>query len=173
MRAAVLTCGRRCSHPRHRAGVRTSGSEASSFPRAGTGRKGDSAHHRNRGNRPLIVAVVSPAGAKVAAKDVFELAKWVPAEQAEPVLLGAGFEPDPGADRSAVSEARSSGLRLVNDPSREAWNYPHWLGWLQWTMQKAGVRGAGPLGSTLTAASCSERSQRTRWFGSTCLRLPS
>jgi hypothetical protein len=98
-----------------------------------------------------VATIVSPGGAKVAAKDVFELAKWVPAEQPSLYYWVPPSSLTQAQINSAVSEARSSGLRLVNDPSREAWT---WLiGWdgSQWTLQKAGVPGALPLGSKLTA----------------------
>ena len=98
-----------------------------------------------------VATIVSPAGAKVAAKDVFELAKWVPAEQPSLYFWVPPSNLTQAQINSAVSAARSSGMRLVDDPSRESWT---WLiGWdgSQWTLQKAGVRGAFPLGGKLTA----------------------
>ena len=98
-----------------------------------------------------VATVVSPAGAKVAAKDVFELAKWVPAKKPSLYFWTPASHLTQAQITSVASEARSSGLRLVNDPSREAWNdLISWDG-SQWTLQKAGVRGAEPLGATLTA----------------------
>jgi hypothetical protein len=98
-----------------------------------------------------IAAVVSPAGAKVAAKDVFELAKWTPAKKPNLYFWAPVSHLTQAQITAAVSEARLSGVRLVNDPSREAWS--HLISWdgSQWTMQKAGVRGADPLAATLTA----------------------
>jgi hypothetical protein len=95
--------------------------------------------------------VVSPAGAKVAAKDVFELAKWVPAKKPNLYFWVPVSQLTQAQITAAVSEARLSGVRLVNDPSREAWSYL--IGWdgSQWTTQRAGVRGADPLAATLTA----------------------
>jgi hypothetical protein len=98
-----------------------------------------------------IATVVSPAGAKVAAKDVFELAKWVPAKKPSLYFWTPASNLNPEQIASAVSAARSSGLRLVHDPAREAWNYLiSWDG-SKWTMRKAGIRGEDPLGATLTA----------------------
>jgi hypothetical protein len=102
-------------------------------------------------NRSLA-AVVSPAGAQVVAKDLFELTKWVPAHR---TILNLWVPPSNLTQEkiaAVVTEARSSGLRLVRDPSRQAWT---WLiGWdgTQWTLQKAGVRGSEPLGPTFAAA---------------------
>ena len=98
-----------------------------------------------------VASVVSPAGAKVAAKEVFELAKWVPAERPSLYFWVPPSNLTQPQLISAVSEARSSGIRLVNDPSLEAWNdLISWDG-SQWIMRKAGVRGADALGPTLTA----------------------
>jgi hypothetical protein len=98
-----------------------------------------------------IGTVVSPAGAKVAAKDVFELAKWIPAKKPNLYFWVPVSQLTQAQITAAVSEARLSGVRLVNDPSREAWS--HLISWdgSQWTLQKAGVRGADPLAATLTA----------------------
>ena len=96
--------------------------------------------------------VVSPAGAKVAAKDIFELAIWVPAEKPSLYFWVPASNLTLAQITSAVSEARSSGIRLVDDPSREAWSdLISWDG-SQWTLQKTGVRGTQALGATLTAA---------------------
>ena len=102
-------------------------------------------------NRSLAT-VVSPAGAKVSPKEVFELSKWVPAEKPSLYFWTPASHLTQAQVASAVSEARSSGIRLVNDPSLEA--YTHLISWdgAQWTLQKAGVRGADPLGASLTSA---------------------
>jgi hypothetical protein len=101
--------------------------------------------------------VVSPAGASVAAKEVFELSQWVPAEKA-----GANFwVPRSSLDQSqidaAIREVKSSGVRLVTDPSMQSWS--HLIRWDggQWTLEKAGVRGGDPLGTTLSAAVLKEK----------------
>jgi hypothetical protein len=102
-------------------------------------------------NRSLAT-VVSPAGAKVAAKEVFELSKWVPAEKPSLYFWVPISHLTQTQIASAVSAARSSGIRLVNDPSLEPWT--HIISWdgSQWTLQKAGDRSADPLGETLTSA---------------------
>lgn len=64
-----------------------------------------------------IATVVSPAGAKVAAKDIFELAKWVPAERQSLYFWVPASKLTQAQIASAVSEVRSSGVRMVNDPS--------------------------------------------------------
>jgi Caspase domain len=98
-----------------------------------------------------VAKVVSPVGAKVAPKDIFELTKWVPAERPALYFWVPPSTLSQAQITSAVTEARSSGIRLVNDPSLEAWtDLISWDG-SQWTVRKAGVRGADSLGSTLTA----------------------
>jgi Caspase domain len=95
--------------------------------------------------------VISPAGAKVTPKEVFELSTWVPAEKPSLYFWVPASHLTQAQIASAVSEVRSSGMRLVNDPSLETWT--HLISWdgAQWTIQKAGVRGADPLGATLSA----------------------
>jgi hypothetical protein len=102
-------------------------------------------------NRSLAT-VVFPAGAKVAAKEVFELSKWVPAEKPSLYFWVPTSHLTQAQIASAVSVARSSGIRLVNDPSLEPWS--HLVSWdgSQWTLRKAGDRSADPLGVTLTSA---------------------
>jgi hypothetical protein len=107
------------------------------------------------------VATVSPAGAKVAAKDVFELSKWVPAQKPAVYFWVPASSLTQAQIASAVSEARSSGVRLVNDPSLEAWtDLVSWDG-SHWTLQKAGVRGADVLGATLTAGLLKQKIAKT------------
>ena len=93
-----------------------------------------------------VATVVSPTGAKVAVKDVFEMAKWVPAEQPSVYFWVPASNLTQAQIASAVSEVRSSGVRLVSDPSLEAWTYL--IGWdgSQWMVQKAGA-GRRPLRS--------------------------
>ena len=72
-------------------------------------------------------SVVSPAGAKVAAGDVFELTKWVPAEQAP---LHVWMWPSNLSIQEVVAAAdavSSSGVSIVSDPAEEAWT--HVLSW--------------------------------------------
>jgi hypothetical protein len=107
------------------------------------------------------VAAATPAGAKISPKDVFELSKWVPAEKPAVHFWVPASSLTQAQIVSAVSEARSSGVRLVNDPSLEAWtDLVSWDG-SQWTLQKAGVRGAELLGPTLTAGLLQQKIART------------
>jgi hypothetical protein len=102
-------------------------------------------------NRSTAI-VVSPPGAKVAAKDIFELAKWVPAEKPSLYFWVPASNLTVAQINSALSEARSSGIRLVDDPSRETWSdLISWDG-SQWTLQQSGVRATQTLGAALTAA---------------------
>jgi Caspase domain len=98
-----------------------------------------------------VATIVSPAGTRVAVKDLFQLAKWVPAHQ---TILNLWVPPSSltqGQIAAAVQEARSSGLGLVEDPSGQAWTWLiSWDG-KQWMLQKAGVGGSEPLGPALTA----------------------
>jgi hypothetical protein len=99
-----------------------------------------------------VATVVSPVGAKVAAKQVFELAKWIPAEKPSLYFWLPASNLTQSQLTSAMTEVRSSRVQLVKDPSLEAWT--HMVSWdgVQWNLQKAGTRGAEPLGPTLAAA---------------------
>ncbi len=96
--------------------------------------------------------VVSPAGARVAAKDVLELTSWVPADPSSLYFWVPASNLSEAQIGSAIQEARSAGLKLVSDPSQQPWS--HLIRWdgSQWTLEKAGVRGKDSLGSTLSAA---------------------
>jgi hypothetical protein len=96
--------------------------------------------------------VVSPAGATVAAKDVFELSKWVPAEKKGVYFWVPASSLTEVQIESAIEAVRSAGVTLVRDPSLQAWS--HLIRWdgSQWVVGTAGKPGAEPLGSTLTAA---------------------
>jgi hypothetical protein len=99
-----------------------------------------------------VATVIAPAGTKVVPRDVFELAKWVPAERPNLYFWVPASNLTSAQIASAVKEFRSSDVRLVKDPSSESWDYViRWDG-SQWTAQKAGVTGVNPLGPTLTAA---------------------
>lgn len=105
-----------------------------------------------RGLDRSVATVISPSGAKVAPKDVFELSKWVQAKRPSLYFWAPASQLTTAQIASVVREARSSGLQLAGDPSREVWDVL--IGWdgSQWTMQKTGVRGADSLGPMLTAA---------------------
>jgi hypothetical protein len=120
--------------------------------RAAPGRKSNPAHDCRGGNQPLHCDRCFARGREGGCQRCFRIGHmgsgrkpslyfWVPASNLTQAQI-----------TSAVSEARSSGIRLVNDPSLEAWSdLISWDG-SQWTLQKAGVRGTQALGATLTAA---------------------
>ncbi len=99
-----------------------------------------------------VATVVSPVSGKVATKEVFELTKWVPADKPALYFWVPSSNLTQPQIASAVTAARSSGVRLVSDPSIEAWNYLIAWDGSKWTIEKAGVRGTDALGVTLTAA---------------------
>ncbi len=95
--------------------------------------------------------VVSPPGAKVAPGDVFELAKWIPAEQSP---LHVWLWPSNLSMQDVVAAAdtiSSSGVTFVSDPAEEPWT--HVLCWdgKNWTLQQAGAQAPAILGAQLTA----------------------
>jgi hypothetical protein len=96
-------------------------------------------------------SVVSPAGAKVAPGTVFELSKWVPAEQA---ALHVWAWPASFSEQQILAAAEaitSSGVALVIDAAEEPWT--HVLVWdgKSWTLQQAGAASPTILGPQLTA----------------------
>ena len=96
-------------------------------------------------------SVVNPAGAKVAPGDVFELTKWIPAEQAP---LRVWLWPSNLSINDVVAAAdaiSSSKVSTVADPAEEPWT--HVLSWdgKNWTLQQAGAPSSTVLGAQLTA----------------------
>lgn len=95
--------------------------------------------------------VVSPAGAKVATGDVFEMTKWVPADN--PPLRIWLWPSNLTQDQilAAAAQVQASGATLVSDPAEDQWT--HVLSWdgAHWTLQKAGTPTPVALGATLTA----------------------
>jgi hypothetical protein len=95
--------------------------------------------------------IVSPAEAKVAAGDVFELSKWVPADN--PPLHVWLWPSNLTEDQilAAVGQVRASGAALVSDPAEEQWT--HVLSWdgSHWMLQQAGSASAVSIGAPLTA----------------------
>ncbi len=95
--------------------------------------------------------IVSPSGAKVAAGDVFELSKWVPADN--PPLRVWLWPSNLSQDQvlAAASQVQASGAALVADPAEQQWT--HVLSWdgTNWTLQKAGAATPVILGAPLTA----------------------
>jgi len=96
--------------------------------------------------------VVSPAGAKVAPGMIFELSKWVPADN-PPLRIWMWPATLSQADLlAATAQAQASGAALVSDPAEQAWDYViNWDG-AHWTLQKAGSTATMNLGAPLTAA---------------------
>jgi hypothetical protein len=95
--------------------------------------------------------VVSPAGAKVAAGDVFELTKWVPADN-PPLRVWMWPATLSQSDiLAAVAQVQASGAALVSDPAEQQWT--HVLNWdgSHWTLQQAGAASSISLGAPLTA----------------------
>lgn len=95
--------------------------------------------------------VVSPAGAKVAAGELFELTKWVAADTA-PLhvwLWPSNLSQDEVL--AAAAAVRASGVALVTDPAEEQWT--HVLNWdgSDWTLQKSGTTTAAKIGARLTS----------------------
>jgi hypothetical protein len=95
--------------------------------------------------------VVSPAGAKVAAGDVFELTKWIPADNpALSIWLWPSNLPESDI-LAAAAQVQASGATLVSDPAEQQWT--HVLSWdgAHWTLQRAGAASPVNLGAPLTA----------------------
>jgi hypothetical protein len=83
--------------------------------------------------------VVAP-GAKVSAGEVFELAKWVPAESA---ALRFGMWPAnlPEAEiLAAAAEVRAAGVGLVSDPAEEPWSEILWWDGAGWVLAHAAAK---------------------------------
>jgi hypothetical protein len=91
--------------------------------------------------------VVSPAGATVAVGEVFELAKWVPAE--EPPLLFWTWPTNLSEAEitAAVAEVKLAGVASVSDSAEEPWT--DMLSWdgTNWMLQHANVAAPGRPGA--------------------------
>ena len=95
--------------------------------------------------------IVSPAGAKVSPGDLFELSKWIPADN--PPLLVWLWPSNLSEDQidAAAVQVQASGAALVSDPAEQPWT--HVLSWdgTNWTLQQAGSTAPISLGAPLTA----------------------
>jgi hypothetical protein len=95
--------------------------------------------------------IVSPAGAKVAPGDLFDLSKWIPADN--PPLLVWLWPSNLTEDQidAAAAQVQASGAALVSDPAEQQWT--HVLSWdgTNWTLQQAGAATSINLGAPLTA----------------------
>ena len=96
-------------------------------------------------------AVVTPAGAKVAPGEVFELTKWSPSESAPLRVWHWPSNLSQDAILAAAAQVQASGAALVSDPAEEPWT--HVLSWdgTSWMLQKAGAASPVSLGAPLTA----------------------
>lgn len=95
--------------------------------------------------------IVAPAGAQVSVGDLFELSKWIPADN--PPLLVWLWPSNLSEDQieAAAAQAEASGAALVSDPAEQPWT--HVVSWdgTNWTLQQAGAATSIPLGAQLTA----------------------
>ncbi|MGC9995072.1 MAG: caspase family protein [Terriglobia bacterium] len=95
--------------------------------------------------------VLSPLGATVAAGEVFELTKWIPAESA-PLLFWL-WPSNLSEDDilAAATQIKAAGAASVSDPAEEPWtDILCWDG-TNWTLQHAGTTASISLGTKLTA----------------------
>lgn len=95
--------------------------------------------------------VISPPGATVAAGEVFELTKWVPAESV-PLLFWL-WPSNLSEDEilAAAAQVKAAGVASVADPAEEPWtDILCWNG-TNWTLQHAGTPSPIILGAKLTA----------------------
>ena len=95
--------------------------------------------------------IVGPAGAKVSPGDLFELSKWIPADN--PPLLVWLWPSNLSEEQidAAAAQVQASGADLVSDPAEQQWT--HILSWdgTNWTIQKAGSATPISLGAPLSA----------------------
>lgn len=101
-------------------------------------------------------AIVTPAGAKVAVGQVFELDKWAPAPT-DPLRFWMWPSTISEANLAkAIEQIRASGIEIVDDPAEEAWT--HILLWnsSDWILQRVGTTEPVELGWTLTASTLKE-----------------
>ena len=96
--------------------------------------------------------VVAPPGAKVAAGEIFELAKWVPAESAPLHLWHWPATLSQEQILAVAAQIQSAGVASVSDPAEQPWS--HMLSWdgANWLLQPAGAPAPATLGATLTAS---------------------
>ena len=134
------------------------GSEFTSIVRDGGGQTVKLRVTELKGIARSTAAVIEPAGAKVAPGEIFELAKWVPAESA-PLLVW--LWPSNLSEEqilAAVAQIRAEGVVTVSDPAEEPWT--HILCWngSAWTLQQAGAAMPVLLGAQLTAEGLKKKS---------------
>lgn len=95
--------------------------------------------------------IANPPGAKVDPGEIFEMTKWIPADN--PPLRIWLWPSSLSEDEilAAAAQVRTSGAALVADPAEGQWT--HVLSWdgTNWTLQQAGSTEPVSLGATLTA----------------------
>jgi hypothetical protein len=101
-----------------------------------------------RGIARSTATIVTPAGAKVASGQVFELAKWVPAE-AEPLRFWNWPANLSEAEiLAAATEVKNSGIILVGDPADEPWTDMLFWDGTNWMLRHATpVKGSAASGA--------------------------
>jgi hypothetical protein len=96
--------------------------------------------------------VLGPSGARVAPGEIFELAKWSPAESAPLRVWHWPATLSRDEILAAAAQVDAAGIVSVSDPAEEPWT--HILSWdgTQWTLQQSGTASASGLGARLTAS---------------------
>jgi hypothetical protein len=95
--------------------------------------------------------VVSPAGTKVAAGEVFELTKWIPSDNPPLTVWLWPSNLSETEILAAAAQVKASAATLVRDPAEQPWT--HMLSWdgAHWNLQQAGATSPVNLGAPLTA----------------------
>jgi hypothetical protein len=96
--------------------------------------------------------VVSPAGAKVAPGTIFELSKWVPADNPPLRIWLWPATLSETEVEAAAAQVQASGAALVSDPAEQPWTHVLSWGGTHWTLQVPGEKAGVNLGAPLTAA---------------------
>ncbi len=96
-----------------------------------------------------IATVVAPSGAAVKTGDIFELAKWAPAQSAPLRVWHWPATLSQQEILAAVAQIRAAGVAIVSDPAEEQWT--HMLSWdgTNWTLQQAGANSPVPIGAAI------------------------
>jgi len=127
------------------------GSEFTSIAQGGSGQAVKLRVTELKGIARSTATEVEPAGAKVAPGEIFELTKWIPAEQA-PLLVWT-WPANLGEEQilNAAAQIHAAGVVTVSDPAEEPWT--HILSWNgnEWTLQQSGAAEPVILGAQLTA----------------------
>jgi hypothetical protein len=96
--------------------------------------------------------ILSPAGARVAPGDIFELTKWSPAESSPLRVWHWPANLSQEEILAAAAQVQAAGVTVVADPAEEPWT--HVLSWdgTEWTLQQSGSASPLNLGARLTAS---------------------